>query len=83
MLKAEKKCFCLKIKFLESFKHSFLNMKKIIPLIIFLSISFCQEFQVGDSINDLKGILCGNGNEEWHYSIHTGKVLFISSFATW
>ena len=58
-------------------------MKKIILLIIFLSISFCQEFQVGDSINDLKGILCGNGKGEWHYPIHAEKVLFISSFATW
>ena len=50
---------------------------------MFLSISFCQEFQVGDSINDLKGILCGNGKGEWHYPNVTGKVLFISSFATW
>ena len=58
-------------------------MKKIILLIIFLSISFCQEFQVGDSINDLTGILCGNGKGEWHYPNDTGEVLFISSFATW
>ena len=58
-------------------------MNKIILIIIFLSISFCQEFQVGESINDLKGTLCGNGKGEWHYSGHTGKVLFISSFATW
>ena len=42
-----------------------------------------KEFQVGESINDLKGTLCGNGKGEWHYPAHTGKVLFISSFATW
>ena len=58
-------------------------MKKIILLIIFQSISFCQEFQVGDIVSDLEGILCGNGKGDWHYTKDTGKVLFISSFATW
>ena len=59
------------------------NMKKIILLIIFQSISFCQEFQVGDIVSDLEGILCGNGKGVWHYPNDIGKVLFISSFATW
>ncbi len=58
-------------------------MKKIILLIIFQSISFCQEFQVGDIVSDLEGILCGNGKGVWHYPKDIGKVLFISSFATW
>ena len=59
-------------------------MKKILSTLLFLGLTFGQNYVEVDIVDDFGADICFNGDGYWSYQEQgVDKVTFIASFATW
>ena len=59
-------------------------MKKVLSTLLFLGLTFGQNYVEGDIVDDFGAEICFNGDGYWSYQEQgVDKVTFIASFATW
>ena len=59
-------------------------IKKIILILITISLGYGQQYTVGDYVDDFSGDICFNGDGIWSYEEHgRDRVTWINLFTSW
>ena len=59
-------------------------IKKIIFILITISLGYGQQYTVGDYVDDFSGDICFNGDGIWSYEEHgRDRVTWINLFTSW
>ena len=59
-------------------------IKKIILILITISLGYGQQYTVGDYVDDFSGDICFNGEGTWSYEEHgRDRVTWINLFTSW